>query len=261
MESCIYEGRVGHARFGPVDHQFGYSLFMLYLDLDELPALVERHWALSRAKVAPAAFRREDHFGNPAVPLADAVRRLVEQETGSRPEGPIRMLTQLRYWGLYFSPLNLFYCFNRDGSSVECVVAEVSNTPWRERHCYVLWAGNRRSSRGLRYRHPKTFHVSPFMGMDTDYLWTLNSPGEHVRVSIESRRADTPVFRAGMALKRCELTGYRLNATLLKYPMMAGRIVAAIYFQALRLWWKKCPLYPHPHKHSKSRQQALDRAA
>ena len=99
--------------FGPVDHRFGYSLFMLYLDLDELPALIDKHWALSRAKVAPAAFRREDHFGDPAVPLADAVRSLVEEETGSRPEGPIRMLTQLRYWGLYFSPLNLFYCFDR----------------------------------------------------------------------------------------------------------------------------------------------------
>jgi uncharacterized protein len=251
MQSCIYQGRVGHARIGPVDHRFGYLLFMLYLDLEELPELIDKHWALSRSKVAPAAFRREDHFGDPAVPLSDAVRSLVEEETGTRPEGPIRMLTQLRYWGLYFSPLNLFYCFDGAGTGVECVVAEVSNTPWRERHCYVLWSGNCRSGRGLRYRHPKTFHVSPFMGMDAEYLWALNPPGARLRVLIESRCAETPLFRAGMSLKRCALTGYRLNATLLKYPMMAGKIVAAIYFEAIRLWWKKCPFYPHPRKISK----------
>ena len=95
------------------------------------------------------------------------------------------------------------------------------------------------------------FHVSPFMGMDAEYLWTLNPPGARLRILIESRRADKPLFRAGMSLRRCDLTGSRLNATLLRYPMMAGKIVAAIYFEAFRLWWKKCPFDPHPHKNSK----------
>jgi len=261
MESCIYEGRVGHARFDPVDHRFGYSLFMLYLDLDELPRLIDRHFALSRAKVAPAAFRREDHFGDPAVPLADAVRDAVEQQTGARPDGPIRMLTQLRYWGLYFSPLNLFYCFDRGGNEVQTVVAEVSNTPWGEKHCYVLSENNRRPGRGLRYRHPKSFHVSPFLGMDSEYLWTLSLPGEQLRVSIESRREQETLFRAGMSLARRELTPARLNWTLLKYPVVAGKILAAIYFEALRLWWKKCPYFPHPNKNSRGTRQTFGRAA
>lgn len=248
MESCLYEGRVSHARLGTIEHRFQYSLFMLYLDLEELPRLVKHHWAMSYAKVAPASFRREDHFGDARVPLDDTVRNLVESETGRRPEGPIRLLTQLRYWGYYFSPLNLFYCFDSQGEVVEAIVAEVSNTPWGERHCYVLWEGNRQSAEPLRFRHGKSFHVSPFMGMDAEYLWKLNVPDRQLAVGIESRRNDEPIFRAGMALQRREITGRQLTATLLSYPLVTAKIVAAIYFEALRLWWKKCPFFPHPKK-------------
>lgn len=260
MKSCIYEGRVSHARYGAIEHQFQYSFFMVYLDLDELPSLVKRHWALSHAKVAPAAFRREDHVGDTDQPLADAIRDLVEAETNCRPEGPIRLLTQLRYWGYYFSPLNLFYCFDREGDRVNAIVAEVSNTPWGERHCYVLWDGNRQGDDGLRFRHPKSFHVSPFMGMDAEYVWNLNAPGDLLKVFIESRCNDQPTFRAGMSLRRKAITTRHLTATLLSYPIVTAKIIAAIYFEALRLWWKKCPYFPHPKK-SPSASRVLKRAS
>jgi len=254
MESCIYEGRVSHARLGTIEHRFQYRFFMLYLDLEELPSLLKRHWALSHAKVAPASFRREDHFGDPNKPLADSVRDLVESETGNRPQGPVRLLTQLRYWGYYFSPLNLFYCFDTQGEAVEAILAEVSNTPWGERHCYVLWEGNRTSADLLRFRHPKSFHVSPFMGMDSEYRWKLNMPCELLSVGIESRRNDKPIFRAGMSLERREITDRQLTTTLLSYPVVTAKIVAAIYFEALRLWWKKCPYFPHPKKYASTAQ-------
>ncbi len=256
MESCIYEGRVSHARLGAIEHRFRYSFFMMYLDLDELPALVKRHWVLSHARFAPAAFRREDHLGDRKTPLADAIRDLVENETGRRPSGPIRLLTQLRYWGYYFSPLNLFYCFDREGGRVDAIVAEVSNTPWGERHCYVLCDQNRQGAEGLRFRHPKTFHVSPFMGMEADYVWSLNLPAEHLKVSIESRRGDQTMFRAAMSLDRRQITGWQLTRTLLRYPVVTAKIIAAIYFEALRLWWKKCPYFPHPQKSEQSRRTA-----
>ena len=115
----------------------------MYLDLDELPELLRSRLLLYAARFSPGSFCRDDHLGDPATPLAEAVRDLVEAETGERPEGPIRLLTQLRRFGYYFSPLNLYYCFDRGGEDVEAVVAEVSNTPWLERHCYVLWQGNR----------------------------------------------------------------------------------------------------------------------
>ena len=260
MESCLYEGRVSHARLGAIEHRFQYSFFMLYLDLEELPSLVKHHWPLSYAKVAPAAFRREDHFGDTRKPLGTTVRDLVESETGTRPQGPIRLLTQLRYWGYYFSPLNLFYCFDAEGETVEAIVAEVSNTPWGERHCYVLWDGNRQSVKPLRFRHAKSFHVSPFMGMDAEYLWKLNVPSDRLTVGIESRRDDKPAFRAGMSLERREITGRQLTTTLLSYPVVTAKIVAAIYFEALRLWWKKCPYFPHPKTSDRS-TQALSRAS
>ena len=252
MESCIYEGQVTHARLGTIEHRFRYSLFMIYLDLDELPALVKRHWALSYAKVAPAAFRREDHLGDRKTPLANAVRDLVESATGRRPLGSIRLLTQLRYWGYYFSPLNLFYCFDRESDLVEATVAEVNNTPWGERHCYVLWDENRQGAEGMRFRHPKTFHVSPFMGMEAEYVWDLSVPAEQLKVVIESRRDDQTMFRAGMSLKRRDITDRQLTLTLLNYPVVTAKIIAAIYFEALRLWWKKCPYFPHPQKSEKS---------
>lgn len=229
---------------------------MMYLDLDELPSLVSRHWALSSAKVGPATFRRADHLGDADLPLADAVRDLVEAETNFRPGGPIRLLTQLRYWGYYFSPLNLFYCFESEGGRIEAVVAEVSNTPWGERHCYVLWDGNRQEPDTLRFRHPKTFHVSPFMGMDAEYLWNLTPPAEQLKVSIESQRNGQTAFQAGMSLQRREITARQLTITLLTYPLVTMKIIAAIYFEALRLWWKKCPYFPHPDK-SRSESNTL----
>ena len=138
MFSRIYEGRVRHRRFSPARHRFGYGLSLLYLDLDELPQLLRGGHCLFRSRFSPGSFCRDDHLGDPGTPLADAVRELVVAETGDWPEGPVRLLTQLRRYGYYFSPLNLYYCFDPGGQAVEAVVAEVSNTPWQERHYYVL---------------------------------------------------------------------------------------------------------------------------
>ena len=138
MHSCLYEGTVRHRRLTPVAHQFRHSLFMMYLDLDELPTLFRNRWFWSNERFNVATFRRSDHFGDPAVSLEETVRALVESRTGRRPTGPIRLLTHLRYFGYCFNPLSVYFCFANDGQSLDTVVAEVSNTPWGERHCYVL---------------------------------------------------------------------------------------------------------------------------
>jgi len=164
--------------------------------------------------------------------------------------GPIRLLTQLRRYGYYFSPLNLYYCFDRDGSEVQSVVAEVSNTPWREMHCYVLWSGNRvGSSERLRFHHSKGFHVSPFMDMDFDYHWQLNNPAQALKVNLANHRSGQRVFAADMVLQRRPLTRVQNFRSWLRYPWSTAQVVVAIYYQALRLWMKKCPYYPHPRNH------------
>ncbi|UCG33712.1 MAG: DUF1365 domain-containing protein [Phycisphaerales bacterium] len=247
MLSCIYEGHVRHRRLSPAEHRFRYGLFLVYLDLEELPSLFQRGVGLSRARFSPASYCRQDHLGDPAIALADSVRGLVRDRTGWASTGPIRLLTLPRCFGYYFNPLSLYYCFDITGDVVEAVVAEVTNTPWLERHWYVLWEGNRvgRPSR-LRFRHAKGFHVSPFMGMDADYDWRLSRPGPRLSVCIDSSRSGRRFFDVTMVLRRRELNRRSMARVLLRHPWMTMRVSQAIYWQAARLWWKNSPFFPHP---------------
>jgi uncharacterized protein len=233
MHSAIYRGWLRHRRFAPRRHAFRYALFMVYLDLAELDQAFRGRW-LWRAF---ARFRREDHLGDPAVPLERAVRDLVERETGKRPQGRIRLLTHLRYFGYGFNPVSFYYCFN--GDNVETVVAEVSNTPWGERHCYVLsgkW--------DLCFRTAKEMHVSPFMPMDLSYEWRFTAPGERLGVGMALERGGEKVFDATLALSREPIS----NGVLLRFPFMTLRVIASIHWQALKLWLKRVPVYTHPAK-------------
>jgi uncharacterized protein len=258
MHSCLYTGYIRHRRLSPAEHVFRYGLYLAYLDLEELPALLEGRYGVYRSRFSPASFRRTDHMGDPHVPLAEAVGELVEQQTGWRPTGPIRLLTVLRNWGYFFSPLSLYFCFNRTGQMVDAIVAEVSNTPWRERHCYVLWQGNRVSEPSqLRFRHPKGFHVSPFMDMDMSYDWCLRTPGAELSVAIVNSRGDERLFDVSLVLKRRELSRRSLLRALARHPWMTGRVTQAIYWQAFRLWWKKCPYYAHPERGEESEARQL----
>jgi len=187
MHSCIFSGQVKHSRSVPVEHAFRYRLFMMYLDLEEVPQVFRGRWFWSTARPALARFRRENYLGDPGMPLDRAVRELVLQRTGRRPDGPIRLLTNLSYFGYCFNPISIYYCFDASGSRVESIVAEVSNTPWGERHCYVLAdSANLGDERIRRFESGKELHVSPFMGMDMDYSWLLTSPADNLVVRISN---------------------------------------------------------------------------
>jgi len=245
--SCIYEGRLRHRRFAPAAHAFEYRLFMMYLDLAEGPGLFEGRWLWSWERPNLASFRRADHFGEPGRPLADCVRQLVRQESGRSPGGPIRLLTHLRYGGYCFNPVSFFYCFDPAGERVESVVGEVSNTPWGERHCYVLHEGlDRGRGASRRYEFSKAFHVSPFMAMEQEYTWRFTTPGRTLAVHMDSRQDDGRLFDATLLLRRRELGAAALARVLARYPLMTARVIGAIHWQAFRLWLKRCPVHPHP---------------
>ncbi|MBJ7519158.1 MAG: DUF1365 domain-containing protein [Solirubrobacteraceae bacterium] len=233
--SAIYEGRVAHHRREPIDHAFSYPICMLLMDLDEL-ALLDAHPLWSTSRPAPGRFRREDHLGDPAVPLADAVRDEVERQTGTRPDGPVRMLHTPRTFGHAFNPVRFYYC----GDPADVVLAEVTNTPWGERHSYVLDPDGGQAD--------KVFHVSPFMDMEHEYTWRLSEPGErlHVEISSDGTSTGRRAFDATLALQRRPLDRPGLTRVLTRYPASTVTTLVRIYAQALRLKLKGAPYFPHP---------------
>ncbi|MFT5433376.1 MAG: DUF1365 family protein [Myxococcota bacterium] len=250
MNSCLYSGTVRHRRLAPTAHAFSYRVFMMYLDLDELPEVFDGHWLWSARRPALAWFRRADYLGDARQPLADAVRAEAERQTGSRPEGPIRVLTNLRYYGHAMNPVSLYYCFEKGGKRVETILAEVTNTPWGERHIYALGPGPDDPTTGSRHRLEKAFHVSPFMGMDHDYEWCFGQPGDRLTVHMENALEGKKVFDATLVLLRQEITTANCAGALVRHPWMTARVSVAIYWQAARLWLKGTPFYTHPSKHT-----------
>jgi uncharacterized protein len=249
LHSGVYTGHVRHRRHAPHPHAFRYRLFLLYLDLAELDRVFAGRWLWSVGRRNLAAFHRGDYLGDPAIPLDEAVRQRVEQTLGERPPGPIRLLTHLRYFGYCFNPVSFYYCFDSDGSTLHSIVAEITNTPWRERHAYVLpAAAARRHGDVFGWRFDKCFHVSPFLPMAREYGWRLQLPGDALRVHMEVLADGVREVDATLQLQRHALSAASLARCLLGYPWMTARVLLAIHWQALLIWSRRNPVYDHPHR-------------
>ncbi|RZA17810.1 MAG: DUF1365 domain-containing protein [Lysobacteraceae bacterium] len=246
LASAIYEGHVRHRRHAPRAHAFEYGMAQLYLDLDEVDTVFRDRWLWSVERANLASFQRRDFIGDPRMPLADAVRDRVLDATGERPGGPVRLLTHLRYAGLSFNPVSFYFCHDAAGV-LHSIVAEITNTPWKERHAYVLpVAGARPRGRALHWSFDKAFHVSPFLPMQRRYDWAFTPPSHDLRVHMGVRDGADREFDATLALRRRPLDGPNLARVLLRYPLMTAQVVAGIHWQALRLWLKRTPVHDHP---------------
>jgi len=247
LHSAIYEGWVRHRRHAPHPHAFRYRICMIYLDLAEIDRVFAQRWLWSAGRRNIAQFRRSDYLGDPSVPLADAVRERVRAHTGVAPAGPIRLLTHLRYFGHCFNPVSFYYCYAADGVTLDSIVAEITNTPWNERHSYVLPLATSPQHAGVHaWAFRKAFHVSPFLPLDRDYAWRLTPPGQSLHVHMDVLREGLREFDATLALDRREWNAANLARVLWRYPAMTLKVVAAIHWQALLLWLRRNPVYTHP---------------
>jgi hypothetical protein len=245
--SAIYEGVVGHRRVAPVRHSFAYRLYLPMFDLDELPEVLDPYPLWSARRPAPAWVRRADYLGATGTPLAEAARSLVSERTGRRPAGPVRLLAHPRYLGVGFNPVSFLFCYDGVGR-LDALIAEVTNTPWGERHAYVLdfaraseWSGGARGG-----TVGKRMHVSPFMGLDQRYQWWVAPPGDSVRLGMRNVEGDRVLFEATLSLERRELEPKLMRRLLATYPPLTLATLARIYSQALRLRLKGAPWFGHP---------------
>jgi DUF1365 family protein len=248
VNSAIYTGRVRHRRFKPTGNAFSYTVCLYYLDLSEVEKLFRWPALASRSGFSLSAFRRKDYLGDATLSLDEAVRQHVESETGQRPRGPIRLLTQIAYLGYCFNPVSFYYCFDRAGTRVEYIVADITNTPWNERHAYVLTCTGKEPMEHFSFS--KIFHVSPFMDMNLSYDWLFSAPDKKLLVHMENfiPGESERFFDATLTLERQSFTAFHFFKSLVLYPFMTFKTVAMIYWQALKLWMKKVPFHPHTIK-------------
>lgn len=246
MQSALLVGNVRHRRFTPIKHQINYPLFMPCIDLDEIEMLQDKVWAFGTRWWHWARFRREDYLGR--GDLKQAAFDKVFELTGERIEGRVEAVVHLRYLGIYFSPVNFYYVYDQSGEW-RYLLAEVSNTPWNERHYYAISATSQAS-----WEHDKAFHVSPFNPIDQKYVWRIKPLDKRLSVHLECHR-DGKAFDATLSMQKQPLSSASLLKRLISTPIMAVKVLSGIYWHALKLWCKGAPFYSHPKYHQEQDAQ------
>lgn len=229
--SALYVGPVTHRRFKPKMHALRYRVFMLLLDLDELPGLFSRLQLLRPGRFGLMSFRARDHGDKAHDDLKTYVSgRLTD--AGIESGGPIRLLCMPRVLGYGFNPLSVYFCHDAEGR-LTAILYEVRNT-FGQRHSYLI-ATPEDGPDSVQQTAPKRFYVSPFMDMDLTYVFDVAPPGEDVRITIQVRDDKGPVLTAAFAGQRRELTDGALFHAWITHPLLTLKVMAGIHWEAVKI--------------------------
>ena len=251
---------------------------MMLIDLDEVSEVFDRKWFWSRRRIAAAEFRASDHLVafSEQPELKDRVEAVLKENKINTQLARVCLLTQMRYFGFSMNPVSFFYCYAQDSTTPFAIIAEVNNTPWGEQHIYVVKPATTNDPAGTESQNErkraiksgdikKDFHVSPFMSLDMTYQMAFSLPNDQVAVKIENHLTNehesystgdsqnNRILDVTMLLDRRELSNAKMNWMLLKYPMLSVQVFAGIYWQAIRLYFKKIKFYSHPAKSNKTK--------
>ena len=250
MKSALFVGTLNHRRYFPKAHSFSYPVLMFYLDLSEIKTIFSIPFLFSDRSPRLLGFKRSDYIRGKES-LKDSINELIYQKTGRLHQGPIRMLTQIRYFGFCFNPVSFYYCFDQQGEHLEFIVAEVTNTPWNERKAYVVECEPGADVHRVAFK--KDFHISPFLPMDLEHSWSFSAPkpedvNSHLSVYMQDWDAtrSTLIFDGTLLLSPRPFTRMNLIKSLASFPLLTFKSFIAIYYQALCLKLKGIPFHSHP---------------
>lgn len=245
-QSAVMTGRVRHRRYLPKTHSFGYRQWMIWQDLDDIPTELEQPGIATRIRRAGLCLRRQDYLQPHQAPMSTAIRDYVEAQTGERPAGKVFFLGHPRQWGYCFNPVVFYFCCGADDRP-RAIVAEINNTPWDERHRYLMpVTGLDEGGRTHKFLFPKAFHVSPFMPMDLNYEWSFTFYRSGIGIFMALHRAGKRVFDASLGLRTQPVR--TLGQMPWRHPLQCQRVSFGIYWQALLLRLKRLRVFDHPER-------------
>lgn len=248
MNSAFYVGRLAHARMTPKQHRFSYRVFMPFVDVDSVSDITRRATGWGSRGLAPARFVRSDFLGDERLSVAEAVKQRIFEETEQHFEGQIFLLANWRYFGLQNNPIACYFCKGKTSQRLEFIIAEVTNTPWGERHSYVLPVNHEEALFQTEFK--KELHVSPFHGMQQRYRWSSTVPDESLAIKLTNLEGGERVFHASLTLTRLPVTRLTGLSLLARFPFETAKVTVGIYLQALVLFLRRVPLFAHPKNNS-----------
>jgi DUF1365 family protein len=240
--SAIYNGQVTHQRLKPVRHRLRYGIFMMLLDLDELPSLNRRLRLFSHDRFNLFSFHDSDHGAGEAGGLRGWMERQLHDAGLFEHCACIRVLCMPRILGHAFNPISVFFCYRADGSPL-AMLYEVNNT-FGERHAYLIPVAD--PAWPIRQSCDKRFYVSPFLPMDLVYRFRVARPEQRFSFGITAAAADGPMIATAFSGERARITDKTLLRACLRMPWQGAKIIAAIHFEAAKLWFRGLKLLPRP---------------